>query len=83
MSERRLAAQDILDRTVIDAPVSGSVVNLQIHTNGDVISPGQPLMEIVPSGEKLVVQGVLRGGRAREPRDRTIDFLIRLATVAK
>ena len=56
VSERRLAAQDILDRTVIDAPVSGSVVNLQIHTNGDVISPGQPLMEIVPSGEKLVVQ---------------------------
>lgn len=54
--ERLLAAQDVLTRTTISAPVSGVVVNLNIHTNGDVISPGETLMEIVPADEQLVIE---------------------------
>lgn len=55
-TERLLAAQDVLNRTTITAPVNGVVVNLKIHTRGEVISPGEPLMEIVPADEQLVIE---------------------------
>ena len=46
--ERLNAAQDVLERAVITAPVSGEVLNMDISTLGGVIAPGQTLMEIVP-----------------------------------
>jgi membrane fusion protein, epimerase transport system len=53
--ERLLAAEDVLNRTAIKASVDGIVVNLKIHTTGDVIAPGETLMELVPEGEQLVI----------------------------
>ncbi len=54
----RLAAlRDTLQRTSIVAPVDGVVTNMQIHTLGGVIPPGKPIMEIVPEGELLVIEG--------------------------
>jgi membrane fusion protein, epimerase transport system len=54
----RLAAlKDTLARTKINAPVSGIVTNLQIHTIGGVIPPGKPILEIVPEGESLIIEG--------------------------
>jgi HlyD family type I secretion membrane fusion protein len=50
------AARDVLDRMVIRAPQDGIVVNLAVHTVGGVINQGAPLMEIVPSLDKLVVE---------------------------
>ena len=49
------AAQDVLDRTRILAPISGEVVGLNVHTVGGVIRPGDTLMQIVPSGAELIV----------------------------
>ena len=34
----------------------GTIVGLQVHTPGGVIAPGEPLMDIVPSGERLVIE---------------------------
>jgi HlyD family type I secretion membrane fusion protein len=56
LAERLNAAEDVLRRTEIRAPLDGTIVGLQVHTPGGVISPGQPLMDIVPSGERLVVE---------------------------
>ena len=53
--ERLMAAQDVMERTTIKASVDGVVVNLKIHTTGDVIAPGETLMELVPEGEQLVI----------------------------
>lgn len=54
----RLAAlKDTLARTKINAPVAGIVTNLQIHTIGGVIPPGKPILEIVPEGESLIIEG--------------------------
>lgn len=53
--ERERAAADILTRTKILAPLSGTVISLQAHTSGGVIAPGAPVLEIVPEGERLVV----------------------------
>jgi protease secretion system membrane fusion protein len=40
----------------IKAPVAGSVVGLKVFTVGGVITAGQPLMDIVPKDEVLIVQ---------------------------
>ena len=56
LRERLSAARHVLSRTHIAAPVSGTVVNLQVFTLGGVIRPGQPLMDIVPAGDELVIE---------------------------
>ncbi|WP_082140382.1 HlyD family type I secretion periplasmic adaptor subunit [Halomonas sp. PR-M31] len=54
--ERITALSDQVRRTHILAPVSGTVVGLQIHTLGAVVSSGDPLMDIVPSGDGFIVE---------------------------
>src|SRR3546814_2990810 len=56
LEERHRAAKDVMTRTVIRAPVSGTVVNLKVFTIGGVIAPREPLMEIVPLGDELIVE---------------------------
>lgn len=54
--ERLNASEDVLQRTYVRAPISGTVVESQLHTIGGVIAPGEDLMDIVPNNEKLVVE---------------------------
>ena len=56
LNERVRAAKDVLARTDIRAPLAGTVVDLQVHTAGGVIAAGQPLLDIVPSDRRLVVE---------------------------
>jgi HlyD family type I secretion membrane fusion protein len=56
LTERMRAANDVLERTDIKAPLAGSVVGLTVNTVGGVITPGQALLDIVPSDARLVVQ---------------------------
>jgi HlyD family type I secretion membrane fusion protein len=56
LNERVRAAEDVLARTDIRAPRAGTVVDLQVHTAGGVIAPGAALLDIVPSGDRLVVE---------------------------
>lgn len=55
LQERRKVAQDVLHRTEIRAPGSGTIQNLKVHTVGSVIRPGDILMELVPEDEKLII----------------------------
>lgn len=55
LQERVVVARDVLERTTITAPASGSVQNLQVHTVGSVVPPGDILMEIVPQDEQLII----------------------------
>ena len=43
------AAQNVLDRSVITAPVNGEVLNMEFATIGGVVRPGETVMEIVPN----------------------------------
>lgn len=61
--EKRVAAEAQLHRITIVSPQSGYIHQLNVHTVGGVISPGQDLMNIVPQGERLVVEASV------EPRD--------------
>jgi membrane fusion protein, type I secretion system len=54
--ERRVITADELKRIEIRAPRSGRVVGLAVHTVGAVITAGQGLMDIVPHGDKLVIE---------------------------
>ena len=53
------ASRDVLDRTVVTAPLAGVVSNLQIKTEGGVIGSGQRVLDIVPTNEKLVVDALV------------------------
>lgn len=49
-------AQDIYDRTIIRAPVDGTVVGMTEFTIGGVIGAGVPILHIVPKNDQLVVE---------------------------
>ncbi|ABB44982.1 Type I secretion membrane fusion protein, HlyD [Sulfurimonas denitrificans DSM 1251] len=49
------ATEDTLERTAIVAPIDGIVVGFEIHTEGGVVSPAKPILEIVPQDSKLIV----------------------------
>ena len=55
LQEKINAAKDVLARTDIVSPMAGTVVNLQIHTKGGVIGSREPLLDIVPAEDKLIV----------------------------
>lgn len=56
LNERVRAAEDVLARTEVRAPLSGTVVDLRVYTAGGVISSGAPLLDIVPRDGRLVVE---------------------------
>jgi len=53
----KAAYQD--DLTTLEAPVDGTVQQLNVHTVGGVVTPAQPLMTIVPSGQPVEVEATL------------------------
>jgi adhesin transport system membrane fusion protein len=54
------ARQDQVQRTVVTAPVRGTVKNIRMNTRGGVIQPGGDIMEIVPLEDKLLVEAKIR-----------------------
>jgi HlyD family secretion protein len=54
--ERLRAAEDVSTRLEILAPEAGSVLNLRVFTIGAVIRPGDPVMELVPSNDRIVAE---------------------------
>ena len=50
------AVTEELARVEIRSPVSGQVVGLQFQTVGSVIQPGQHIMDIVPTDERLILE---------------------------
>ncbi|HSV84711.1 MAG TPA: HlyD family type I secretion periplasmic adaptor subunit [Ramlibacter sp.] len=50
------ALREELGRVDIKSPATGQVVGLSVQTVGGVISPGQKLMDIVPEGERLMLE---------------------------
>jgi HlyD family secretion protein/epimerase transport system membrane fusion protein len=54
-SERLFASKDILNRTTIRSPIAGKVVNLRFKTDGGVVQKGEPIMDIVPSDDLLLI----------------------------
>lgn len=47
-------------RAEIRSPIAGIVNRMLHHTIGGIVKPGEPIMEIVPSGEQLLVEAKLK-----------------------
>lgn len=56
VEEQIKAAEDVLQRTEILAPQDGVVVSLRVHTPGGVIKPGEPILDIVPQNDVLLIE---------------------------
>ncbi|TPL84466.1 HlyD family type I secretion periplasmic adaptor subunit [Mesorhizobium sp. B2-3-13] len=60
VDEQIRAAEAVLRRTTIKAPVAGIVVSSTYNSKGSVIAPGEKIMEILPTASGLVVDAKLR-----------------------
>jgi HlyD family type I secretion membrane fusion protein len=56
VEERLRAAADVATRREILATEAGTIVNLRVFTLGAVVRPGDPLMDLVPSQDRLVAE---------------------------
>ena len=74
LEARRTSVEDVVERNVISAPMAGAVLNLRYRTAGGVVTPGEPILEIVPEGEGLVatveirpsdIEDIYRGQKVR------------------
>ena len=51
---------DAAGRQVVTAPATGEVIDLKVTSPGAVIRPGDPIAEIVPGDDNLVIEAHLR-----------------------
>ncbi len=60
ISEVITAREDQVNRSIIRAPMRGTVKNIKVTTLGGVIAPGQEIMEIVPLEDNLLLEARIR-----------------------
>ena len=49
-------AQGRVDRSEIRSPVNGVVNDVQVNTIGGFVNPGEKIMQVVPMGDKLLIE---------------------------
>ena len=54
--DRAKIPKDILDRQIIRAPITGRVVDLKVTTVGGIIASRDPLLDVVPLDDRLIVE---------------------------
>lgn len=50
------AIADRLERTTVRSPVNGVVNRILVTTTGGIVKPGEPIVEVVPSDDTLVLE---------------------------
>ncbi len=56
IKESQLALKDQVKRTLIHSPVNGVIKIMHVNTVGGVIQPGREIMDILPTGDTLLVE---------------------------
>jgi adhesin transport system membrane fusion protein len=56
ITEAQVGVQDKVKKALISSPVVGTINTVYISTLGGVIKPGQALLEIVPTEDKLLIE---------------------------
>ena len=54
-TEKLNSSADILKRTVITAPLAGTVLNMRFKTEGGILKPADPILDIVPAEDMLLI----------------------------
>jgi len=63
IEERLRPSRDQVERQIVRAPVDGDVMSLRVAAAGAIVAPREPLLDVVPRREKLVVEARI------EPQD--------------
>jgi HlyD family type I secretion membrane fusion protein len=71
LEERLRPSRDQAERRYVRAPVDGQVMALRVSSVGEVIAPRDPLLDIVPNNEKLVVEARIRPQDINHVRERS------------
>ncbi len=82
-TELLAAATQQDSRTLIKSPIDGVVKNLRYHTIGGVVRSGEPIMELVPSDNNLVIEarlsptdrGYVATGQSARAKISTYDYI--------
>ena len=83
LEERLKLASDQARRATIRSPIDGEVKNLRYHTVGGVVTPGDPILQIVPVSGQLVIdaglapadRGLVASGLAANVKITAYDFI--------
>jgi len=59
ISELLITAGDQVTRTTVRSPIDGVIKNLRYNTIGGIIRPGDIIMDVVPTSDRLVVEARL------------------------
>ena len=59
LNERIKKFEDSLQRTTVRSPIDGVIKTLHVITIGGVLRPGDPVVDIVPTGDKLIIEAQL------------------------
>ncbi len=58
--QSRLTSLDFdLGNVIVRAPVDGTIVGMNVFTRGGVIGPGGRMMDLVPSDDPLIIEGMV------------------------
>ncbi|MAR74067.1 MULTISPECIES: HlyD family type I secretion periplasmic adaptor subunit [unclassified Halomonas] len=60
LEQTLLQRRDQLERTEIVSPVHGRVNDIMVTTTGGVIQPGEPILEITPLEDQLLIEARIR-----------------------
>ncbi|RZL11292.1 MAG: HlyD family type I secretion periplasmic adaptor subunit [Rubrivivax sp.] len=60
LDEQMVVKQDVLRRTTLYSPVRGLVKNIKLGTVGGVVPAGATIMEIVPVGQRVLVEARIK-----------------------
>jgi HlyD family type I secretion membrane fusion protein len=56
LEERLRPSQDQVERQIVRSPVDGEVMSMRVTAVGEVVGPREPILDVVPEHEKLVVE---------------------------
>jgi hemolysin D len=82
LSQELAKARELDRQQVLAAPVSGVVHELRVNTLAAVVQPAEPVLEIVPDGDELIVEawilnrdiGFVREGQKASVKVHTFQF---------
>ncbi|MGH8696830.1 MAG: HlyD family type I secretion periplasmic adaptor subunit, partial [Burkholderiales bacterium] len=60
LEDRLRPSQDQVERQLVRSPVDGEVMGLRVTAAGEAIGPRQPILDVVPTREKLVIEARIR-----------------------
>jgi HlyD family secretion protein len=60
LAEKIRGAEDVVKKKLVTAPETGTVTDIRFFTPGSSINAGQPILDVVPQDDRLVIEANIR-----------------------